>query len=54
MKGGRFASRSDAIKTMVRFYEERERTAQFLEMLDKRSREARLKPDELLSIEDIE
>ena len=49
---GRFASRSDAIKTMIRFYEERERTAQFLQMLDKRGREARRDPDELVPLQD--
>lgn len=38
---GRFQSRSDAIKTIVAFYKEREKTREFYEMLEKRSKEAR-------------
>ena len=37
---GRFASRSEAIKTIVVLYRERERTRDFYGMLQKRSEEA--------------
>lgn len=40
---GRFKSRSDAIKTIIAFYEEKERTREFLGMLLKRSEEAKYK-----------
>jgi len=42
---GRFKSRSDAIKTIVGFYEERERTREFYRMLMELSREAKEKPE---------
>jgi len=50
---GRFKSRSDAIKTIVAIYEERERIREFYKMLVKRSREAREKPETLILLEDI-
>ena len=50
---GRFKSRSDAIKTIVALYEERERTRRFYEMLVKRSREAEEKPEILVPLEEI-
>jgi len=50
---GRFKSRSDAIKTIVALYEERERTRRFYEMLVKRSREAEEKPETLVPLEEI-
>ena len=50
---GRFASRSEAIKSMIFFYEEREKTRQFLSILNERSEDARENPDKLISIEDI-
>jgi len=50
---GRFKSRSDAIKTIVALYEERERTREFYKMLVERSREAREKPDILVPLEEI-
>ena len=34
---GRFRSRSDAVKAMVSYYQERENTMKFLNMLNKRS-----------------
>lgn len=51
VKQGKFASRSDAIKSMIAFYEEREKTRQFLAMLDQRSREAHENPDSLIPLE---
>ncbi|RJS87313.1 ribbon-helix-helix protein, CopG family [Candidatus Bathyarchaeota archaeon] len=50
---GRFKSRSDAIKTIVALYEERERTREFYRMLVERSREAREKPEILVPLEEI-
>jgi len=50
---GRFASRSEAIKTIVALYQERERTRQFYTMLLKRSREARERPEILIPLEDV-
>lgn len=47
---GRFASRSEAIKTIVALYNERERTRKFYQMLAKRSDEARRRPDSLLPL----
>lgn len=45
VKEGRFKSRSDAIKTIVALYEEREKTRQFYKMLVKRSEEMEKDPD---------
>jgi len=50
---GRFKSRSDAIKTIVAMYEERERTREFYKMLVERSREARERPEILVPLEEI-
>jgi Arc/MetJ-type ribon-helix-helix transcriptional regulator len=49
---GRFASRSEAVKTIVALYEERERTRQFYEMLLRRSREVKEKPKTLVALRD--
>ena len=40
VKGGRFGSRSDAIKAMIAAFEEREKTREFFGMLLERSGEA--------------
>ena len=40
VKEGRFKSRSDAIRTIISLYEERERTREFLTMLNTKSEEA--------------
>ena len=50
---GRFKSRSDAIKTIVALYEERERTREFYRMLVERSKEAKEKSEILVPLEDI-
>lgn len=50
---GRFASRSDAIKTIVAMHEERERTRKFYEMLLERSKEAKEKPEKLLTLDEV-
>jgi Arc/MetJ-type ribon-helix-helix transcriptional regulator len=51
---GRFKSRSDAIKTIVALYEEREKTREFYQMLVERSKEAKEKPEILVPLEEIE
>jgi len=50
---GRFKSRSDAIKSIISFYEERERTREFFRMLLRRSEEARKHPEVLVSLEEF-
>ena len=50
---GRFASRSDAIKTIVAMHEERERTRKFYEMLLQRSKEAEEKPGTLIKLDQV-
>jgi len=50
---GKFKSRSDAIKTIIALYEEREKTRQFYKMLVERSEEAREKPEILVPLEEL-
>ena len=49
---GKFKSRSDAIKSIISFYEEREKTREFYKMLLKRSQEAKEHPETLVSLEE--
>lgn len=49
---GRFASRSEAVKTIVALYNERERTRRFYETLSRRSKEAKQSSDNLLPLEE--
>ncbi|MGO8806216.1 MAG: ribbon-helix-helix domain-containing protein [Candidatus Bathyarchaeia archaeon] len=49
---GKFKSRSDAIKTIISLYEEREKTRKFYELLNKRSEEAKKNPEKLVPLED--
>jgi Arc/MetJ-type ribon-helix-helix transcriptional regulator len=49
---GRFKNRSDAIKTIISLYEEREKTRRFYDLLNKRSEEAKKNPDALVALED--
>lgn len=53
VKEDRFRNRSDAIKTMIELYEERERTRNFLSMLLERKKEIEIKPKILISLDDI-
>jgi Arc/MetJ-type ribon-helix-helix transcriptional regulator len=53
VKEGRFKSRSDAIKTIIAFYQEREKTRSFYKMLVERSREAKEKPELLIPLEEL-
>ena len=48
---GRFKSRSDAIRIVLSQYEEREKTRGFYKLLDKRSREAKEHPEDLVPLE---
>jgi Arc/MetJ-type ribon-helix-helix transcriptional regulator len=50
---GRFKSRSDAIKSIISLYEEREKTREFYKMLAKRSEEARKHPERLVPLEEV-
>jgi len=50
---GRFKSRSDAIKSIISFYEERERTREFFRMLLRRSEEARKHFEVLIPLEEF-
>ncbi len=49
---GRFKNRSDAIKTIISFYEEHEKTRKFYELLNKRSQEAKNSPEKLVPLEE--
>ena len=49
---GKFKSRSDAIKTIISLYEEREKTREFYQMLLKRSQEAKEHPEDLVPLEE--
>lgn len=50
---GKFKSRSEAIRMMVAFYQEREKTRKFYKMLMKRSKEAEAKPEELIPFDEL-
>ncbi len=50
---GKFVSRSDAIKGIVSMYDEKERTRRFYQMLEKRNKEAKEKPERLVLLEKI-
>lgn len=50
---GRFKSRSDAIKTIISLYEEREKTREFFRMLMTRSEEAKKHPEDLVPLEEL-
>jgi Arc/MetJ-type ribon-helix-helix transcriptional regulator len=45
---GKFKSRSDAIRTILNFYVEREKTREFFKMLTERSEEAKKHPKSLI------
>ncbi len=51
VKEGKFKSRSDAIRTVLKQYEEREKTREFYTMLVERSEEAEENPDDLVPLE---
>lgn len=49
---GRFTSRSEAIRTIVALYEEREKTRRFYEMLKRREGEVEENPEVLVPLEE--
>jgi len=51
---GRFKNRSDAIKSVITLYQEREKTCAFFNMLLKRSEEAKQHPETLVPLEELE
>lgn len=50
---GRFKSRSDAIRSILAFYEEREKTLDFYKMLRERSKDAKERPEIFIPLEDM-
>jgi Arc/MetJ-type ribon-helix-helix transcriptional regulator len=50
---GKFINRSDAIKAIVSFYNERDKTRKFYELLEKRSQEIAENPENLVPLEKI-
>ena len=50
---GRFSSRSEAVKSIVALYREREQTRRFYEMLSRESKEARKHPESLVPLKDV-
>ena len=50
---GRFSSRSEAVKTIVTLYTERERTRKFYQELSKESDRAREHPESLILLKDV-
>lgn len=51
---GKFKNRSDAIRTILALYQEKEKTREFYRMLLRRSNEAKENPDILIPLEDID
>ena len=54
VKQGRFSSRSEAVKTMITIYEERNKTREFYEELKRRAKEMDKHPERAVDFEDIE
>jgi len=54
VKQGKFKSRSDAVKTIIVLYEDKMKTMEFMKMLISRSKEAKEKPEMLISLDDID
>ena len=50
---GKFKSRSDAIRTILALYQEREKTREFYKMLVERSNEAKENFEILIPLEDL-
>ncbi|MFH1751399.1 MAG: ribbon-helix-helix domain-containing protein [archaeon] len=53
VKKGKFKSRSDAIKTAITIYEDREKTREFYKLLIKRSKEVKEQPEKLIALEEL-
>ena len=50
---GKFKSRSDAIRTILALYQEREKIREFYKMLAERSNEVKENPEILIPLEDL-
>ncbi len=50
---GRFGSRSDAIRTILALYQEREKIREFYRILVERSNEVKENPEMLIPLEDL-
>lgn len=50
---GKFKSRSDAIRTILALYQEKEKTREFYKILVERSNEAKENPEALIPLEDL-
>ncbi len=50
---GRFKNRSDAIKSIIALYEEREKTREFYRLLLRRSEDAKKHPERLIPLEEV-
>ncbi len=50
---GKFKSRSDAIRTIVKIYEHNRKVRNFYNMLKKRSKESEEKPEMMVPVEEI-
>jgi len=50
---GKFSSRSEAVKTIIALYEERERTRKFYDLLQKESEAVRKHPESLIPLKDV-
>ncbi len=53
VKQGRFKSRSDAIKTMIMLFQEKEKTREFYKMLVERSDEAGEKSNKMVPFSEL-
>jgi len=53
VKDGRFKNRSDAIKNILKLYEEREKTREFYNLLMKLSKDADEHPEKFVPMEDV-
>ncbi|WNZ29927.1 MAG: ribbon-helix-helix protein, CopG family [Candidatus Bathyarchaeota archaeon] len=51
---GRFKSRSDAIRSIICYFQEREKTREFYKLLANRSKEAKEQPETLIPLEEFE
>ena len=51
---GRFKNRSDAIRSILGYYQEREKTREFYQMLNQRRKEAKEQPEALIPLEELE
>ena len=51
---GRFKNRSDAIRSILSYYQEREKTREFYRLINQRRKEAKEHPETLIPLEELE